>query len=489
MAKSSEEKKDSEMAKGEAAPKAVLDIQALDQYASSFGLDLAELDAHAIDVLMAAERVESYFKDLDFKLPAKYREGEQVTRIPSEKMEVNVIKGPEEIPDILPTEWAMEEEAPELFYKKLQERQLLKREWREPTKEVEPTPEEEKPFAYALLDVSGSMIEEDPKRSVIGKALVLAFLKRGIKRNAQLGFRAFESDVHPRQTGSTKRELSDIARKILDQGIGGGTNIHRALVQGADDMKELAKTPRGDVLLVTDGLSYLGANPLGEVKLHTFLLGNTNFDPQLQDWSATFRRIDDDKLAELTSAEQSREAAEIVERESEAIPDQASRVLNRKDAEQLIRKVKILRNVTDTMCRKMYDVKHEGEDWREYNKKKERAEARADKWRQRVLKKLETFPGVENLLEKNKAKIQDAERLEKSRREKASDDLVKTRAQLGLPGRGGRAVRVGVGGGGGGGMPMPAPDFEKDLPRPLPPTGFNWRRFFHRLFKRKKPYA
>lgn len=306
------------------------DVTKLDpeSYAARFGLVLGDLDPDQAMIMHTAQKVEPLVQSLKIKFGSKtvvsgemisvekevettverttYIEDSERSPIPANQMDVGVAQRPEDLPDALPSEWLLEELAPELFYHRLGQGQVLAREWQETThtpvtsyetvkekivEQVPALPKEEKQHAYVLLDTSQSMSEFG--KYIMAKALALAFLRQGFDQRAQLAIRGFSDRVQGVKKGKSQEQLNKIAAWLLKGKMdGGGTNIQIALEKAVKDIKAGGSYAGADILLISDGLSYLDQNPLGDIKLHTLLVGS-DFDPgiptDLREWSTSFR--------------------------------------------------------------------------------------------------------------------------------------------------------------------------------------------------------
>ena len=304
---------------------------AIENYIGQFGLDWhRDLKPQDLLVFFAARKVESLISDIKVSVGksaeteqpptlvqqksekridnTQYDDDETLSATFANSMDVGLVTRPEDIKDVLPSEWILEGIAPELFYQRLLSRQLLKWEWRDPNNnpqesyepaddqdihEEEAKPETEKPHAYVLLDKSDSMTKSGDKRDLAAQALTLAFLKRGYDEHAQLTFRPFHGQPLERSTGKTQADLKSITLRVLHgYNWGGNTNIQLAIEQAVKDIKAGGNLTGAEILLISDGESKLTRNPLGNIKLHTLFLGDTTYDPKLPEWSTTFRRID-----------------------------------------------------------------------------------------------------------------------------------------------------------------------------------------------------
>ncbi len=325
----------------------------LRQYITSFGIDpIKELFPQDIVVFSAAKKLERFIDDITIKTARKrapeqktikverlveeqiqhtsYIEGEEISRTPADSMDVGQIQNPTDLPEILPAQWVEAEVAPDYFVKKLLEKRLLKRVWIEKTRKPvisfetvqkkkmveEPAPpEDEKRFAYVLLDKSGSMNRGG--KQIAGKSLALAFLRKGKIERSELYFRAFNYIPEEMHEGKTDEGFKKLALKILRTDNDGDTDIQLALEKAVEDINSGGKFAYADILLITDGLSRLENNPLGKVKLHTVRLAQSDKDlfeseetqlKKLKAWSKNYKLVDPSEFQdEHTKPEEEKE--------------------------------------------------------------------------------------------------------------------------------------------------------------------------------------
>ncbi len=161
--------------------------------------------------------------------------------------------------------------------------------------------------AYLLLDISQSMNGEVPVgeykpdvRGVVGRGLGLAFLLNAQHRGAEAYLRPFSSKVGNLESYRGRNTITPLVKQVLNLKNDGLTILQGALESAVNDLKERSTVKRIDIMLITDGLSFLSKNPLGETVLHTFLVGDgcaKSEDNQigvyekLDDWSATLKAI------------------------------------------------------------------------------------------------------------------------------------------------------------------------------------------------------
>jgi hypothetical protein len=309
-------------------------------YLRGFGLTLAELQPRQLAMFVAARNLAEQVEGLDLPVASNASQGSESTlveqeeppgltayqrdltddQLPADEMEVTSIHAVEDLARILPTQWVLEQVWPEAFYAKLAGRELLMPQWRLPTRgthgpredcpdrelvDRQATPDTVRQHAYVLLDTSRSMNDHD-RRGTVARGLALAFLRKGYENGSRLHFRPFAGTVGELSSGRREEEFHALVRRIIDLPHAGQTKIQAALQQAVDDIRQGGKFLRADILLITDGMSRLAERPLGEERLHTFLVGDL---PELRDsagpvavlrsWSRTFRRILQQGFAEI----------------------------------------------------------------------------------------------------------------------------------------------------------------------------------------------
>lgn len=313
-------------------------LTSLESYIVEFGFNPRDgaLPPRYFTQFYLAQKLEKYIKDLKISIATDpnetgpvqlierevektrektiYTEGEQEVDFPSDTMDIDTIDTVVEIPEILQTEWLQEEVNPELFYQKAVNQELLKPEWKEATRtpkisqetvkekelvEVQAPPTTKKQHAYVLRDISSSTVSAGDGRDSIIRALALAFLKQGYSQGSRLAVRDFNQVPQPLQDGTTKEDLKRIAQKLLTGHISGDTDIQLALETAAKDIRKTGKFQRADILLLSDGLSELGSNPLGEIKLHTIIVGSGLPSSDLERWSTSYTHIDPYNIPQL----------------------------------------------------------------------------------------------------------------------------------------------------------------------------------------------
>ncbi len=240
--------------------------------------------------------------------------------LPADTMDVGCARSIEDVPRIFPLQWLWEEVEPACFYTKLAQQELLLPRWRQVELMPEVAPSEAAPpqpvpqraasqfsrqHAYLLLDTSSTMQDHD-RRGTVARGLALAFLRKGYRDGAHLNLRPFASEVGELLSGYRREDFAAIVRRVITVPNAGQTRIQRALEQAVTDLQTAGSCRQAEIMLITDGISRLGRNPLAGQVLHTFILGDLfeEDDPDgtlqtLRRWSRTFRRIWTRRFAEL----------------------------------------------------------------------------------------------------------------------------------------------------------------------------------------------
>jgi hypothetical protein len=322
-----------------ARPRGTVDLV---QYLAEFQLTLADLEPQQVAMFVAARNSAGYVKDLEIPVASWSRrdEGDGLqeketesprkqsasysnciqTRVPENEMSIGQIRGVEDLPQIFPAQWLLEETCSPVFYSKLADYELIMPYWERPTGDVgngddlawqrqflheHAAAQFTRQHAYVLLDVSRSMNDRD-RRGIVARGLALAFLLHGWSQQAELQMRPFTADVSELSHGGGKSDFCAITRRVVELANSGQTRIQPALEQATSDIRKPGPCYRADILLITDGISRLSRNPLVGEKLHTFILGNlkeTN-DPlrsfaTLKGWSQTYHHIRPPQFGEI----------------------------------------------------------------------------------------------------------------------------------------------------------------------------------------------
>jgi hypothetical protein len=317
------------------------------QYLAEFELTLADLAREQVAMFVAARNVASYVDDLeaplgrpswedndatltdrttDAVLNVRAPRGEVLERLlPTDEMEVSLVRSIEDLPRIFPVQWLLEEVQPDLFYVKLAHRELLMPAWRCPPtsdegelreqnrREPVPAPaqaDSARQHAYLLLDTSSTMQDHD-RRGTVARGLALAFLRKGYQQGAHLAARPFAAEVGELRSGAGREDFLAIVRTVISLPNAGQTRLQTALERAAADLRGAGPCRGADIMLITDGISRLSDNPLADERLHTFILGDLFEDKDisatidtLRQWSRTFRRIWTNRFAEVLAPDE-----------------------------------------------------------------------------------------------------------------------------------------------------------------------------------------
>ena len=117
----------------------------------------------------------------------------------------------------------------------------------------------EKSHSVVLLDISGSMAQQDQAggrcdRALYAFCIIFAMLQKIVDRGDVFHIIMFEGYPHTCQTASTPDEAVKLINFMCHHTRwGGGTNIQRALDAGIAQLKQIQKFRHADILLITDG--------------------------------------------------------------------------------------------------------------------------------------------------------------------------------------------------------------------------------------------
>lgn len=319
-----------------------MDAFDLVRYLAEFDLTLSDVAPHQAAMFVAARNSAQYVRGLEVPMGTPRRDQEatnlaerptertldltsydgelQESRLPSDEMDVCLVRGVEDLANIFPIQWLLEEVDADLFWVKLAERELWMPRWQRPLDQPRDSTESAarrevvreqaesfspKQHAYVLLDTSSTMQDHD-RRGVIARGLALEFLRAGHKQRAQLHLRPFTVEAGPRVSGVSREEFLAIVRTVIGLPNAGQTRIQTALEQAVRDIRGEGPCLGASILLITDGISRLGRCPLADETLHTFILGDLFEDRSeagtiatLKEWSNTFHRIWLARFAEL----------------------------------------------------------------------------------------------------------------------------------------------------------------------------------------------
>lgn len=302
------------------------------RYLAEFQLALGDLHPEQFAMFLAARNVASYVEPLE--VPIGYfpeedpntslaeRDTERLLRmsigqsepsnVPADEMDVKPVRSVEDLPRIFPLQWLEEQTQPDLFYAKLARRELLMPDWQTPAPapgaQQDESPEREvvaeesfarsgRQRAYLLLDTSSTMNDHD-RRGTVARGLALAFLLKGARQQSTLMIRPFKAEAGPMLSGTGCDALRELALKVVGLPNSGQTRIQGALEQAVRDLRAGGPCLGAQVMLISDGISRLTHNPLGQEKLHSFIIADLPDEQALLDtiatlrqWSYTFQRV------------------------------------------------------------------------------------------------------------------------------------------------------------------------------------------------------
>jgi hypothetical protein len=303
------------------------------EYLDEFGLSLAELTPAQLAMFVVARNAAEQVAPLVVPVARQARPAdtpllfERETRrtlaltsrneepqdcpLPDNDMDAAAMGSLEDLPRIFPVQWLAEELQPELFYVKAIDCEWLMPQWQRAEHDArhasDESPEREltdefaradavRPHAYVLLDTSRTMNDHD-RRGAIARGVALAFLLEGHRQRTHLHLRPFTHRVGELSHGTGIDDFHAIVRRLIALPNAGQTCIQEALEQAVADIRATDHCRGADVLLITDGLSRLSRRPLGDERLHTFIVGDLfEDDPRgtantLRSWSHSFTRL------------------------------------------------------------------------------------------------------------------------------------------------------------------------------------------------------
>ncbi|MGA1842799.1 MAG: vWA domain-containing protein [bacterium] len=204
----------------------------------------------------------------------------------SESVDIGRINSVHQISHILPREFITNLE--EVFYKKLMNRELFKKEFNTPdgysVSELVNGRESElnrKQKIYILLDNSYSMNGEKFNKIFTAKAICLEYLKNVQRENPQIYFRYFNQAMGPLLRIRKSGEIKDLIKYIMDLNTFEcyETKISEAILKAAEDIRTDPEFKQAEILIITDGLADIPPNMeerLGNIKLHCILISGAD---------------------------------------------------------------------------------------------------------------------------------------------------------------------------------------------------------------------
>lgn len=207
---------------------------------------------------------------------------------PSSDQEWEVLRDPEDIPEAIPEDLLLRRLAPQEFLRRLTEGELLRSAWiQDEIDDTHQTPTETpdtqtrrretasqddaRPYGYLLLDASESMGTARDRRDEVARGLALAFLLSQFDSGNPTVLHLFRHELSPQLGGEGRPSFESAVAAILAHSHEGMTNLQGALKLLTETMT--ARQARVDIVLITDGVTRLTDNPVGDSHLHTFLVG------------------------------------------------------------------------------------------------------------------------------------------------------------------------------------------------------------------------
>jgi hypothetical protein len=211
-----------------------------------------------------------------------------VAPVPSSDRQWEIMRDPEDIPEAIPEDLLLRRLAPKEFLRRLTEGELIKSAWiqeedDEQAHKESPQPDESfrqsdrasadqaAPYGYLLVDCSESMGSGRDRRGEVAKGLALAFLLSQYEAGNPTYVYLFRHELSPQIGGEGRVAFESAVAAVLTHSYEGMTSLQSAL--GLLSEAKSREPGRVDIALITDGVTRLTDNPLGDSHLHTFLVG------------------------------------------------------------------------------------------------------------------------------------------------------------------------------------------------------------------------
>ncbi len=227
------------------------------------------------------------FPDEDTNKELK-RNNELINFSISDSIDVGKITSMQQISYILPREFLINTE--EIFYKKLANRELHKKEFVDidglSVSELVYGKEKElnrRQKVYILFDNSSSMNGDKLNKLYAAKAICLKYLQEVRKESPQLHFRYFNNEIGPLFKINKQKQIKDLIRYIINLNTFEcyETRIGDALIKAIIDIKSDPELKQAEILMITDGLGNVPRDikeRLGKIKFHMVLISDINTD-------------------------------------------------------------------------------------------------------------------------------------------------------------------------------------------------------------------
>lgn len=142
--------------------------------------------------------------------------------------------------------------------------------------------EEKKMLLYIICDYSGSMSEDN--RFWKAGGVLMNRLKAVIEGDAELFFAFFDDELSSEYKAETKEDAVKLMGEIQEQNFSGGSTSIASCVKTAikrinKKLEKNSSLTKPELILVTDGddgTTSLKSEHLGDIRLHTFIVGGNN---------------------------------------------------------------------------------------------------------------------------------------------------------------------------------------------------------------------
>jgi hypothetical protein len=210
----------------------------------------------------------------------------------AENFDLERITSISQISYILPREFVLYSE--DLFYKKLLNRELLKKEFREPetfsVSEFVKGREQklnQRQKVYILFDNSSSMNGERLNKLFAAKAICIEYLRKVQREGPQIYFRSFNQEISDLKRIDTAEGIKTLIRHIVELNTFDcfETKIAEAVMKAILDIKGDPAFRQAEIIMITDGLGDVPKNikdHLGKIKFHLILISGMDINHYLK---------------------------------------------------------------------------------------------------------------------------------------------------------------------------------------------------------------
>jgi len=206
----------------------------------------------------------------------------------AESLDLGRIASLSQISSILPREFLVYSE--ELFYKKLINRELFKKEFNQPEtfsvadlvygqgRELN-----RRQKVYILFDNSSSMNGEKLNKLFAAKAICIEYLRRVQREGPQIYFRSFNDKISPVKRIDRPEGIRGLIRHIVDLNTCEcfQTRIGEALTSAIRDIRSDPAFSQAEIIMITDGIGDVPEDieeRLGSIQFHMVLISGLDID-------------------------------------------------------------------------------------------------------------------------------------------------------------------------------------------------------------------